>query len=480
MKLSHWIPAGGLAVLATTALYAGQARMAGQTQAVRPASRSDVAVTGRAGDPARAALPRVERLFDGYVRDGKMPGIVGAFGIGGRPTLFPASGAIADGAGQPVADADSLWRVYSMTKPITGMAAMMLVEDGKLGLDDPLSKYIPAFKTMTVATSPDTSLATRPATTPITIRMLLTHTAGLGYSINVKGPLLKEYERRGVLPMSVNAAMETQMAQVRPTSLEEFANRAATLPLVAEPGTRWSYSIGLDVMGRVIEVASGMPFERFLQTRMFTPLKMTSTFFRVPQGQVKRLATNYAFVGDTRTPLDPAATSVFLQAPSFPYGGAGLVMSARDYDRFLHMLDARGTLDGVRVMKPETVALGMSNLLPKGVRFGGIGTGNGASAAGNAMGFGAGGSVYLADVPGGASKGTYGWGGAAGTIGWVDPVRHVRGTVMVNYFPGERWPLRNEVVAALFSDVAVRAAAADRTAGPRSAMGAGMRAGTQR
>lgn len=480
MKLSHWIPAGGLAVLATTALYAGQARMAGQTQAVRPASRSDVAVTGRAGDPARAALPRVERLFDGYVRDGKMPGIVGAFGIGDRPTLFPASGAIADGTGQPVADADSLWRVYSMTKPITGMAAMMLVEDGKLGLDDPLSKYIPAFRTMTVATNPDTSLATRPATTPITIRMLLTHTAGLGYSINVKGPLLKEYERRGVLPMSVNAAMETQMAQVRPTSLEEFANRAATLPLVAEPGTRWSYSIGLDVMGRVIEVASGMSFERFLQTRMFTPLKMTSTFFRVPQGQVKRLATNYAFVGDTRTPLDPAASSVFLQAPSFPYGGAGLVMSARDYDRFLHMLDARGTLDGVRVMKPETVALGMSNLLPKGVRFGGIGTGNGASAAGNAMGFGAGGSVYLADVPGGASKGTYGWGGAAGTIGWVDPVRHVRGTVMVNYFPGERWPLRNEVVAALFSDVAVRAAAADGAAGPRSGTGSGMRAGTQR
>ncbi len=480
MKLSHWIPAGGLAVLATTALYAGQGRMAGQTQAVRTASRSDVAVTGRAGDPARAALPRVERLFDGYVRDGKMPGIVGAFGIGDRPTLFPASGAIADGTGQPVADADSLWRVYSMTKPITGMAAMMLVEDGKLGLDDPLSKYIPAFRTMTVATSPDTSLATRPATTPITIRMLLTHTAGLGYSINVKGPLLKEYERRGVLPMSVNAAMETQMAQVRPTSLEEFANRAATLPLVAEPGTRWSYSIGLDVMGRVIEVASGMPFERFLQTRMFTPLKMTSTFFRVPPGQVKRLATNYAFVGDTRTPLDPAATSVFLQAPSFPYGGAGLVMSARDYDRFLHMLDARGTLDGVRVMKPETVALGMSNLLPKGVRFGGIGTGNGASAAGNAMGFGAGGSVYLADVPGGASKGTYGWGGAAGTIGWVDPVRHVRGTVMVNYFPGERWPLRNEVVAALFSDVAVRAAAADGAAGPRSGTGSGMRAGTQR
>ena len=244
------------------------------------------------------------------------------------------------------------------------------------------------------------------------------------------------------------------MAKVRPTSLEDFANRAATLPLVAEPGTKWSYSIGLDVMGRVIEVASGMSFERFLQTRMFAPLKMNSTFFMVPQDQVKRLATNYAFVGDNRTPLDPAATSVFAERPSFPYGGAGLVMSARDYDRFLHMLQNGGTLGGVRVMKPETVALGMSNLMPKGVSFGGIGTGTGTAAAGNAMGFGAGGSVYLADVPGGASKGTYGWGGAAGTFAWVDPVHHVRSTVMVNYFPGEKWPLRKEVVGALVADVA--------------------------
>lgn len=445
MTRAHWISTGVIAALAATAAIG---------QAQRQAAPGNIAVTERAGDPARAALPSVERLFDGYVRDNKMPGIVGAFGLGDRPTLFLASGKIGDEPGRPFADADSLWRVYSMTKPITGMAAMMLVEDGRLNLDDPLSKYIPAFKTMTVATSPDTSLATRPATTPITIRMLLTHTAGLGYSINVKGPLLKEYEQRGVLPMSVNAQMETQMAKVRPTSLEDFANRAATLPLVAEPGTKWSYSIGLDVMGRVIEVASGMSFERFLQTRMFAPLNMNSTFFMVPQDQLKRLATNYAFVGDNRTPLDPAATSVFAERPSFPYGGAGLVMSARDYDRFLHMLQDGGTLGGVRVMKPETVALGMSNLMPKGVSFGGIGTGTGAATVGNAMGFGAGGSVYLADVPGGASRGTYGWGGAAGTFAWVDPVRHVRSTVMVNYFPGEKWPLRKEVVGALVADVA--------------------------
>jgi CubicO group peptidase (beta-lactamase class C family) len=438
MTRTHWIAAGIATLAATAAL--GQAQRSAPPMA---APRMPV--------PVGALLPNTQALFDGYVRDDKMPGIVGAFGVGDGPTLFPAAGRIADGGA--AANADSLWRVYSMTKPITGMAAMMLIEDGKLKLDDPASKYIPAFGTMRVAINPDTSLESRPARTPITIRMLLTHTSGLGYSINVKGPLLKEYERLGVLPASVNAQMEAQMRLVRPTSLAEFANRAATLPLIAEPGTKWSYSMGLDVMGRVIEVASGMGFERFLQTRMFTPLKMNSTYWSVPKSEVGRLATNYAFVGETRTPLDPAATSAFLTPPSFPYGGAGLVMSARDYDRFLHMLQDGGTLDGVRVMKPETVALGMSNLLPAGLSFTGIGNGTGTTRAAG-MGFGAGGSVVLTPAPGGASKGTYAWGGAAGTFAWVDPVRHVRGTVMVNYFPGERWPLRQEVAPALLKDAA--------------------------
>ncbi|TXC71733.1 beta-lactamase family protein [Sphingomonas ginsenosidivorax] len=439
MTRTHWIT-GGIAALAATAAF-GQAQ-----RAAVQAPDSGVATT------TAALLPNTQGLFAGYVRDDKMPGIVGAFGFGDRPTLFPAAGRIAEGG--PVATPDSLWRVYSMTKPITGMAAMMLVEDGRLKLDDPVSKYIPAFKTMTVATNPETSLEGRPARNAITIRMLLTHTAGLGYSINAKGALLKAYEQLGVLPFTVNAQTEMQMRRARPTSLAAFADRVATLPLIAEPGAKWSYSMGLDVMGRVIEVASGMSFERFLQTRMFAPLKMNSTYWSVPRSEVGRLATNYAFVGANRTPLDPAATSAFLTPPSFAYGGAGLVMSARDYDRFLHMLQEGGTLDGVRVMKPETVALGMSNLLPAGVSFGGIGNGNGGTTRSAGMGFGAGGSVVLADMPGGASKGTYGWGGAAGTIGWVDPVRHRRGTVMVNYFPGERWPVRQETIAALAKDAA--------------------------
>ena len=426
-----------------------------QPRPVPPQPVTQVAPQPRAPIPANTLLPNTQALFDDYVRDGKMPGIVGAFGVGDYPTLFVQSGRIADGAGAPTADADSLWRVYSMTKPVTAMAAMILIEEGKIRLDQPLSDFFPAFANMRVLTSPDSSLASVPATRPILIRNLLTHTAGLGYNIITKGPLLHEYERLGILPGALDAKSETQARTVRPRTLAEFANRVATLPLIAEPGTKWSYSIGLDMMGAVIEKASGMPFDRFVQTRIFAPLGMASSYWTVPASEAGRLATNYAFVGEQRVPIDAGRTSIWLQPPSFPYGGAGLVMSARDYDRFLHMLQDGGTLDGVRIAKPETIALMMSNLLPAGVTFGGIGGGTGGTQAAAPMGFGAGGSVYLADGPGGfPHKGTYGWGGAAGTIAWVDPAGRARGAVMVNYMPPEKWPLRADVGRALAQDAA--------------------------
>jgi CubicO group peptidase (beta-lactamase class C family) len=444
MKRGHWIVGAGLASLIATAAVAGQAL------------RQEAAPVAAGDTSGRAVLPTTQALFDGYVRDGRMPGIVAAFGVGDRPTWFVSAGRLASDAGAGPATPDSLWRIYSMTKPVTAMAAMILIEEGKVGLDDPVSKYIPAFARMTVATSPDTSLAGVPAVRPITVRMLLTHTSGLSYNIIARGALLKEYERLGILPASVSAAIEPGMRRARPATLAAFADQVAKAPLIAQPGTAWNYSVGLDVMGRVIEVASGMSFDRFVDTRIFAPLKMTSSYWTVPRSQAGRLATNYAFTGEALVPLDPAATSVYLQPPSFPYGGAGLVASARDYDRFLHMLADEGVLDGVRIMKPETVRLAMSNLLPAGVTFGGVGGATGGAAA-NAtpMGYGAGGSVYLADGPGGMpSKGTYGWGGAAGTVAFVDPVKKVRGTIMVNYFPADRWPVRQEAVRALATDLA--------------------------
>jgi len=434
MIIRRFMTAGALVALIAGTAFAGQSA---------PQQPAQTAPTGR------SLLPATQTLFDSYVATGKMPGIVGAFGYGDYPTVFVSAGHIADGAGAPLAGPDSLWRVYSMTKPITGLAAMILVEDGKIKLDEPVSDFIPAFKSMRVQLNPDT-LDSRPAAREITIRNLLTHSAGLGYNIITKGPLLDEYTKLGINPATINAQLEGQMRATRPPSLEAFANKVAGLPLIADPGAKWSYSIGLDVMGRVIEVASGMRFDAFVQKRIFDPLKMNSSYWTVPASESSRFATNYLFMGDRRVPLDPAATSVWLSPPSFPYGGAGLVMSARDYDRFLHALQNGGTLDGVRVLKPETAALMMSNLLPAGAdtsllnRLGNIGR----------LGFGAGGSVFLEDKQGGPSKGTYGWGGAAGTIAWVDPARHARGTIMVNYFPGEKWPLREEIAAALATDTA--------------------------
>ncbi|UUL81814.1 beta-lactamase family protein [Sphingomonas qomolangmaensis] len=403
---------------------------------------------------ASSAMPTMAALATRYVAEKKAPGIVLAIGQGDRPTSFTAKGTIAMAPGAEATSRDTLWRVYSMTKPITGIAAMMLVEQGKLKLDQPIGDFIPGFKTMTVLTDPANSLASRPAKTPITVRHLLTHTAGLGYSITTKGPLLKEYERLGLVPFAANRQIEAAVRPVRPTSLREFAERTATLPLIAEPGTVWSYSMSLDVLGAVIEVASGMPFDRFVATRIFQPLGMDSSYFTVPGSEVGRFADNYIWAGDNLIPGDPAARSTFLDPPSFPYGGAGLVMSARDYDRFLHMLQNYGELDGRRLMKRETAMLAMSNLLPKGVNYGSVAGTTGGS-AGPTSGYGAGGSVTLADTPGGGpGAGTYGWGGAAGTIAWVDPKNQVRGTVMVNYFPADRWPLRADVVRAAYTDLA--------------------------
>ena len=401
---------------------------------------------------ATTALPQTTGLFAQYVRDGKMPGIVGLIGHDDAPAIVVAAGRVADDADAPVADRDSLWRIYSMTKPVTAMAAMILVQEGKIGLDEPVSDFIPAFKTMRVLTGPDT-LDTRPATRPITIRHLLTHTAGFGYTMITKGPLLKAYEDAGITPFTLGAKNEAQLRLRRPATLEAFANKVASLPLITEPGTRWSYSIGLDVMGRVIEVAAKMPFDRFLEMRIFKPLKMRSTYFTVPAAEAKRLATIYAFAAGRRVPADPGRTSIFLQPPTFPYGGAGLVTSASDYDRFLHMLQNGGSLDGVRILKPATVRLAMSNLLPPGVVFPGAVAGTGGPTT--PQGFGAGGAVSLVSVPGGTAKGTYAWGGAGGTIAWVDPVNRVRATIMVNYLPGDHWPVRPEATKTIYADLAL-------------------------
>ena len=437
---------GLAALLAGAAMAQAQPQAASQAQ---PIPRQPISVS--------ALLPDTQGVLDAAVKAGRVPGAVVAIGVGDGPTLFVAAGRIGEAPTARPAGPDSLWRVYSMTKPITAAAAMILIEEGKLKLDEPVATYLPAFARMRVLTDPEHGLASRPATRPITIRHLLTHTAGLGYSIMPPPVLARDYERRGILPAALDARTEAQARAVRPPTLLAFADKVAAEPLIAEPGTTWSYSIGLDVMGAVIEKVSGVPFDRFVTTRIFAPLGMRSSFWTVPAAAAGRLADNEATVAGNRAVVDPGATSIWLKPPTFPYGGAGLVMSARDYDTFLHMLQDGGALNGARILKPGTVALMTSNLLPAGVVFPGAVNGTG-PAAGRAAppaglsGFGAGGSVYVADGLGGyPGAGTYGWGGAAGTTAFIDPKRRTRITVMLNLMGGVPG-LREQLVAAMASD----------------------------
>lgn len=388
--------------------------------------------------------PATRAFITAFVAERKLAGTLAAIGKGQEEALYFGAGTQALDSDRAV-DADTIWRIYSMTKPITGIAAMMLIEDGKLRLDQPLADLIPAFARMQVQVTPDGSITDlRPARTAITIRHLLTHTAGLGYSIIQKGPIKDAYVAAGVIPGQVSKLPIPGLDRGQPVaSLAEFAERLATLPLVYEPGTTWRYSVSLDLLGRVIEIASGQSFEAFLHSRLFAPLGMTSTGFQVAGKDVARLSTNYSPFGGVLMPIDPAAASVYLDPPPFAFGGAGLVSTARDYDRFLAMLLGEGETGGVRVMQPETARLAMSNLLDDSIDRAGTWV--------EGQGFGAGGRVTLPTSPGG--EGLFGWAGAAGTIAFVDRRRGYRVGGYTQYMPSNALDFQDKFPLAVMQDL---------------------------
>ena len=393
---------------------------------------------------AAAIYSRLSSLVDQYVSSGKVANIVVTLGQGMRDPIAIAQGALSLNGSTP-ADLDSLYRIYSMTKPVTGMVTMMLIDDGLLGLDQPLADILPAYADMMVQKEYDGALTEDnlvAAERPITIRHLLTHTAGLGYGIVQKGPIQKSYEAQGLIPGQVSRLPIPGLGRGTPAeSLEVFADRLAQLPLVLQPGTRWSYSVSLDLLGRVLEVVEKKPFDQVLQDRLFDPCGMTSTYFRVPQSEVGRLTDNYGVVAGVPVPIDTAANSIYLDQPAFPFGGAGLVSSPRDYDRFLKMLLGYGKIDGKRVMGELAVRVGTSNILPAGV------TTEGTWVAGE--GFGAGGR---------STNGSYGWGGAAGTLGAVDFRNSMRTGLYTQYMPTEAYPIREDFMKAMMGEVAAQGA----------------------
>ena len=302
------------ALLRGSALFAGGAVLAGSPL---------TGLMAQAGT-ADAMWPNVSALLAKFVDARQVANAIAAFGWGQGAPRMVGKGTLAIGGSTP-ASLDSLYRVYSMTKPITGMAAMILIDEGKLRLDQPLAEILPAYAKMMVQKTYDGSITDLvPAERPITIRNLLTHTAGLGYGIIQKGPIKDYYEANGLVPGQVSRLPIPGLGRATAIKgLDHFADALAKAPLVYQPGTKWSYSVGLDLMGRVIEVASGMPFDAFLKQRIFDPCGMTSSWFRVPASEVGRLTTNYGVVNGTPIPIDPARASIYLDDPSFPFGGAG-------------------------------------------------------------------------------------------------------------------------------------------------------------
>lgn len=398
---------------------------------------------------AQHAYPALQAFADRIVADGKVPGVAIAIGVGDRPPTFISAGRVSIEASAGPAGPDTLWRAYSMTKPVTGIAAMILIDEGRLKLDQPISDFIPAYKSVRVFIDPAKGGETRPAAREITVRHLLTHTAGLGYAIFSPKALADALDAAGLIPYSFGPAFEAATRPKRPASLLEFAERRAAIPLDSDPGTRFGYSMGLDILAAVVERASGMPYETFLRKRLLTPLGMCSTYWQVPAGEVKRFAATYGRDASGRLQVtELAAGSPYLAPPSFPYGGAGLVSSARDYDRFLHMLQNGGTLDGKRILSRRTASLAMSNLLPAGMTYSNFGP----IPDDEATGFGAGGFVTIAEEDGfGRKRGTFGWDGAAGTRSWVNAAQKVRVTMMINVMGGLE--LKEEFEAAVASDL---------------------------
>ncbi|PZU45187.1 MAG: serine hydrolase [Sphingomonas sp.] len=397
-----------------------------------------------------APYPALQALIDAYVAEGLVPGaVVGVMKPGRFAPVWMTSGTTEFGGGAPVSATQSLWRIFSMTKQVTGIAVMQQVAAGKLSIDTPIADIMPEFREMTVLVDPAKGLESRPAKGPILVRHLLTHTAGFSYSIAGDGPLEKEYRRQGLQAMS-GGALVTPGEALAP-DLATYMKRLATLPLRSDPGTSWFYSIGLDVAGALLERLTGKTLDRIFAEQLFQPLGMHDTAFWVSPAQQKRLAGLYAWRDRSWKPLEkpelidgPASTS-WSTPPVMLAGGAGLVSSASDFARFLQLMLNEGLFEG-KVLLPRGVArLAMSNLMEPGTFFSGT------------DGFGAGGRAVLTETSARDQKknsvGSWGWGGAASTLAYVDPVRQIAVVLMLQSLGNAKGPNLERLNPAVASDV---------------------------
>jgi CubicO group peptidase (beta-lactamase class C family) len=339
--------------------------------------------------------------------------------------------------------ADSLFRIYSMTKPITSIAFMMLVEEGKVALDDPVDRYIPAWADIGVFRAGVTgAFQTRRPTRPMRIIDLLRHTSGLTYGFQQRSNVDAAY--RELKLDGVNSL----------GSLDEVVATLATVPLEFDPGEAWNYSVSTDVLGYLVQVISGQPFDAFLRTRIFEPLNMMDTGFFVPESERSRFTACYALnqAGEVVLQDDPA-TSSFLVDPLVKSGGGGLVSTADDYMRFCRMLLNGGELGGARIVSPKTLKLMTMNHLPGGKEVVEMSSSPFSETLTSGLGFGLGFAMTInqARTMNIGSQGEYTWGGMASTVFWIDPVEDLAVVFMTQLIPSNAYPIRRELRTLVYS-----------------------------
>lgn len=388
-------------------------------------------------DPAEVGLDagrlrRADEHFAAYVDDGRLPGWLLLVSRDGEIAHLSTYGSRDLASGAPV-ETGTLFRIYSMSKPITSVAAMMLYEEGAFELTDPVSRFIPAFQdTRVYQRGTAEAPVTRPAAEPVRIWHLLTHTAGLTYGFHHVSVVDEIYRANGF-----------DRTPPRGLDLAAATDRVAGLPLLFEPGSEWNYSVATDVLGRVVEVASGRPFEAFLAERIFAPLGMLDTGFFIGEGDADRMASLYFRGANGRaTPLDMRGSE--FRRPAMPSGGGGLISSAADYHRFTQMLLRGGELDGVRLLSPRTVAYMTRNHLPGDADLADFGRPVFAEVSHAGMGFGLGFAVVRdpARARTLVSEGEYSWGGAASTAFWVDPAERITVIFLTQLLPSSTYPIR--------------------------------------
>lgn len=380
-----------------------------------------------------------------YIDDGKLPGGLVLVARKGEVVHFSAMG-MADRERAVPVSTDTIFRIYSMSKPLTSIALMQLFERGLVQLDDPVHRYIPDWKKLRVLVSgefPD--FVTEPLERDMTVRDLLSHQSGISYGFPTGMPIDDAYRKVGVGGSG--------------TTLAEMAAKLADLPLAFQPGSRWNYSYSTDMCGHLVELISGQRFDDYLDEHIIGPLGMVDTSFSVSADKVSRFAACYSPTRDGGMHLvDDPKSSSYLQPPNFLSGGGGLTSTATDYWRFAQALANGGELDGVRIIGRKTLNLMTSNHLTSGGDLASVAIGSQWTETAYAgMGFGLGFSVMLdparAHVPG--TPGEFAWGGAASTAFWVDPREELVFVFMTQLTPSTTYNIRREFRAIVYGALAV-------------------------